>query len=152
MFSQLFRSLSIFTVAFRLLLDYLWLDFMARFRSEKAQQAAEERANRRWGRLLRKKALQLHGLIIKVGQFLSARADVLPESFTAELASLQDAVPAAPFAAIRRRVEAELGAPLETVFASFEEGALASASLGQVHRAVLREGPEVAVKVLRPGV
>jgi predicted unusual protein kinase regulating ubiquinone biosynthesis (AarF/ABC1/UbiB family) len=151
-FSQLFRTLSIFAVAFRLLLDYLWLDFMARFRSERAQRAAEERATGRWGRLLRKKALQLHGLIIKVGQFLSARADILPESFTRELSTLQDAVPPAAYPAIRRRVEAELGAPLDTVFTTFEQEAEASASLGQVHRAVLKEGQTVAVKILRPGI
>lgn len=152
MFAQLFRTLAIFTVAFQILFDYLWLDFMERFRSDRAQAMAEERAYRRWGGLLRKRALRLHGLIIKVGQFLSTRADILPDSFTRELSSLQDAVPAAPYAAIRRRVESELGAPLESIFAEFETEALASASFGQVHRARLPEGQTVAVKVLRPGV
>lgn len=152
MFSQLLRSLSIFAVALRILAEYLWLDFMARFRSQASHRAAEARAYSRWGGLLRKKALRLRGLIIKVGQFLSTRADVLPQSFTRELTALQDAIPAAPYAAIRQRVEAELAAPLDTVFAEFETEALASASLGQVHRARLKAGQTVAVKVLRPGI
>lgn len=146
------RSLSIFAVAIRLLIDYLWLDFRGRFQSDAARRRAEERAFHRWGRLIRRTALRLHGLIIKVGQFLSARADVLPESFTRELSALQDAVPPAPFAAIRRRVEGELGASLDAVFAEIEPQALASASLGQVHRARLKDGQTVAVKVLRPGI
>ncbi|HYG57623.1 MAG TPA: AarF/ABC1/UbiB kinase family protein, partial [Symbiobacteriaceae bacterium] len=152
MVTQFFRSMSLFLVFFRLLADYWWLDFTDRFRSDEARRAAEERAYRRWGRLLRTTALRLRGLIIKVGQFMSARADVLPQAFIGELSALQDSVPAAPFAAIRLRVEAELGAPLESVFAEFEQESQASASLGQVHRAKLKEGPTVAVKVLRPGI
>jgi predicted unusual protein kinase regulating ubiquinone biosynthesis (AarF/ABC1/UbiB family) len=150
--SQLIRSVYIFGVFFAMLADYLWMDFLERFRSDESRTRAEARAYGRWGRRLRKAALRLHGVIIKVCQFLSTRADVLPESFTRELASLQDAVPAAPYPAIRRRVESELGAPLETIFAEFETEALASASLGQVHRAKLKEGQTVAVKVLRPGI
>lgn len=152
MVSQFFRSLSLFWVFFRVLADYWWLDKTDRFRSEDARRAAEERAYRRWGRLLRNTALRLHGLIIKVGQFLSARADVLPASFIQELSALQDAVPAAPFPTVRKRVEAELGAPIASIFTEFGETALASASLGQVHKARLAEGQVVAVKVLRPGI
>jgi len=150
--SQFIRSMSLFWVFFRVLADYWWLDKTDRFRSEEARRAAEERAYRRWGRLLRNTALRLTGLIIKVGQFLSARADVMPAAFIQELSALQDAVPAAPFSAIRKRVEAELGAPIASVFTEFDEIALASASLGQVHKARLAEGQVVAVKVLRPGI
>ena len=92
---------------------------------------------------------------IKLGQILSTRQDVLPEAVILELKKLQDDVPAVPFADIKQVVEANLGASLESVFDSFDEAPLASASVGQVHRAVLatENGKvDVVVKVQRPGV
>jgi predicted unusual protein kinase regulating ubiquinone biosynthesis (AarF/ABC1/UbiB family) len=93
------------------------------------------------------------GVLIKVGQVLSSRVDVLPLEITEELAGLQDAVPPEPFEAIRRLAEAELGAPLHERFLSFEEVPLASASLGQVHRArIAGELQAVVVKIQRPQI
>ena len=74
-------------------------------------------------------AVDLGGLMIKVGQFMSSRLDVLPPEITAELEGLQDEVPAVAFPAIRSLAEAELGAALEAVFASIEETPIAAASL-----------------------
>jgi predicted unusual protein kinase regulating ubiquinone biosynthesis (AarF/ABC1/UbiB family) len=104
-------------------------------------------------------AIRMGGVMIKVGQFLSARADVLPPEITEELSGLQDEVPAEDFEAIRKLAEAELGGILEEQFEHFESEPLAAASLGQVHRARLRaevEGLEmqgfrdVVVKIQRP--
>jgi len=92
---------------------------------------------------------------IKLGQILSTRQDVLPEAVILELKKLQDEVPAVPFADIKAVVESSLGASLRDVYVSFDEVPLASASIGQVHRAVLAtpEGNvDVVVKVQRPGV
>jgi predicted unusual protein kinase regulating ubiquinone biosynthesis (AarF/ABC1/UbiB family) len=104
-------------------------------------------------------AVELGGLMIKVGQFLSSRLDVLPPEITKELEGLQDEVPPVAFSAIRTLAEAELGAPLEQVFASVEETPIAAASLGQAHRARLRPGDaadtgldRVVLKVQRPGI
>jgi predicted unusual protein kinase regulating ubiquinone biosynthesis (AarF/ABC1/UbiB family) len=102
-------------------------------------------------------ALRMGGVMIKVGQFLSARLDVLPAEVTEELSGLQDEVPAEDFQAIRTLGEAELGSRFDEKFDSFEEKPLAAASLGQVHRARLRDDApeaetfrEVVVKIQRP--
>ncbi|WP_040167213.1 ABC1 kinase family protein [Microbacterium gorillae] len=104
-------------------------------------------------------AIELGGLMIKVGQFLSSRLDVLPPEVTSELATLQDAVPPAPFAQIRALAESELGMSLERAYASFEAEPVAAASLGQAHRARLTTElaadvgfTDVVVKVQRPGI
>jgi len=104
-------------------------------------------------------AVDLGGLMIKVGQFMSSRLDVLPPEITKELAGLQDEVPAVEFAAIRARAEAELGVPLHRAFAFFDPVPLAAASFGQAHRARLVDTDaadtglrDVVVKVQRPGI
>src|SRR5208283_3772784 len=82
-------------------------------------------------------AIRMGGVLIKVGQFMSSRLDVMPREITSELAGLQDEVGAESFEAIRREVEAEFGGPLSARFFEFDPAPLASASIGQVHRARL---------------
>ncbi len=120
-----------------------------------------ERTRAEWSRQIavrfRALAIRMGGLMIKVGQFFSARLDVLPPEITDELAGLQDEVPPEPFDAIRVLAEAELGSPLAEHYASFDPNPLAAASLGQAHRACLMDADaeaagfvEVVVKVQRP--
>ncbi len=104
-------------------------------------------------------AVDLGGLMIKVGQFMSARLDVLPPEITKELEGLQDEVPAVDFAQIRVLAEAELGVPLERAFSFVDPVPLAAASLGQTHRARLSQADsedtgllDVVMKIQRPGI
>ncbi|MBE9530010.1 MAG: AarF/ABC1/UbiB kinase family protein [Proteobacteria bacterium] len=89
---------------------------------------------------------------IKFGQILSTRPDLVPVDFIKELSKLQDNVPSSPFSEVSKIIESELGAPPEDIFEFFEKAPLASASIGQVYRATLKDGEEVAVKVQRPGI
>lgn len=95
---------------------------------------------------------ELGTTFIKLGQILSTRADLLPPDYLAELTKLQDAAPPVPFEAIREALVAELGQPIESVFAEFDPEPLAAASIGQAHAATLPDGTEVVVKIRRPGV
>ncbi len=101
---------------------------------------------------IRRALEELGPIFVKFGQILSTRRDLLPEDISDELASLQDRVPPFPGAEARRIIETELRRPLEELFAEFGEEPLASASIAQVHTARLRDGREVVVKVVRPGI
>ena len=89
---------------------------------------------------------------IKLGQILSSRPDLVPVDFLRELAKLQDKVPPFPYTAVKKIVESELGLSIDELFAHFDQQSLASASIGQVHKARIKDGTEVAVKVQRPGI
>lgn len=114
---------------------------------------------KRFARQFHNLAVELGGLMIKVGQFMSSRLDVLPPEITRELEGLQDEVPPVAFTAIRELAERELGMPLDRAFVSVDEAPLAAASLGQTHRALLAPSDaaevgfaEVVLKVQRPGI
>ncbi|MBW2562789.1 MAG: AarF/ABC1/UbiB kinase family protein, partial [Deltaproteobacteria bacterium] len=89
---------------------------------------------------------------VKLGQILSSRPDLVPVDFIQEFSKLQDKVPPFPFTEAKQIVQSELGSTLKSLFDYFDEKPFASASIGQVHRARLQNGEEVAVKVQRPGI
>lgn len=91
-------------------------------------------------------------IFVKFGQLLSTRRDLLPKDIADELALLQDQVPPFPGAQARQMIEGTLGAKIHTLFSHFEETPLASASIAQVHAAVLPNGASVVVKILRPKI
>jgi len=95
---------------------------------------------------------QLGTTFIKLGQILSTRADLLPPEYLAELTKLQDSAAPVAFEEIQEALLAELGQPIEQIFAHFDPEPLAAASIGQAHAATLEDGTEVVVKVRRPGV
>jgi ubiquinone biosynthesis protein len=104
------------------------------------------------GARLRLALTELGPIFVKAGQVLSTRRDLVPADVADELALLQDQVPPFPGAEARAIIERELKAPVSTLYASFDQAPLASASIAQVHAATLHDGREVVVKVLRPGI
>jgi ubiquinone biosynthesis protein len=150
-----FRAYRVLRVALALLSvlpRYWWLLAYERFARRPPSQAAWDDAHRAAAGQIRRLALALRGGFVKVAQIAGARADVLPKPFIDELSQFHDDVPPRPFESLRATVESELGAPLDAVFASVEPTSLGAASLAQVHRARLRDGSDVVIKIQYPEV
>jgi len=154
-FSQFWRFLRVS----RLLLWTLWIIYRERKRVIRAHERGNYDVQPNADVLIkvlvdfRQTALKLGVLMIKLGQFLSSRADILPEQALAVLTSLQDEVPPEPFSHVVSVIETELGKPVDQLFSVLEYKATAAASLGQVHKATLAaSGEQVAVKVQRPNI
>jgi predicted unusual protein kinase regulating ubiquinone biosynthesis (AarF/ABC1/UbiB family) len=146
-----FARLTLSVAFWDVLLRYVGLRRLAR--------ATRPRRYRKHAAAFRLMAIRMGGVMIKVGQFLSTRLDVLPAEITDELSGLQDEVPPEDFEAMRSLAEAELGAPLESLYERFETAPMAAASLGQVHRARLQADAgeaehfrDVVVKIQRPHI
>lgn len=133
-------------------LELWWLDVGKRLRSADRQKRLEHRTYACQARRFREAAERLGGLIIKLGQYLSVRVDMLPREYTDELSTLQDSVPPVPYEDIARVFEESSGMTVDEAFATFEREPMAAASLGQVHEATLVSGRRAAVKILRPHI
>ncbi len=142
-----YRFVRAYVTTFQVVFSYLWLSTGRRLFGTAWYLARVGVAHKRNAQRVERTVVALQGLFIKVGQLLSIMANFLPEEFRCGLERLQDHVPPRPFDQIAERVFLEFGRPVDEVFDRFERRPLASASLGQVHEAHLRDGVRVAVKV-----
>jgi ubiquinone biosynthesis protein len=147
------RLFTAYFVTTQVALSYLSLAISRRFRRPESLARITLAKHRRNARRIEAAIIKLRGLFIKVGQLISIMANVLPDAFREELQRLQDQVPPRPYADIEARLREEFGgrAPSD-VFAEFSPEPVASASIGQVHRARLPTGEAVAVKVQYPDI
>jgi predicted unusual protein kinase regulating ubiquinone biosynthesis (AarF/ABC1/UbiB family) len=144
---QSYRFVRAYWTTFLVIGSYLWFALLSRFFGKSWADDHVTEVHARNARRVERTIVELQGLFIKVGQLLSIMANFLPAEFRSGLEGLQDQVPPRPYAEIAPRIEEELGRPVAALFDRFCEAPIASASLGQVHEAWLKDGTHVAVKV-----
>ncbi|MEC3882988.1 AarF/UbiB family protein [Halobacillus sp. HZG1] len=145
---SIYRISIIVWMALKFLIQIFWF--------EKRHRIWDQDTKRKWEEMLakqaeeyRRKAVLLGGLLIKFGQFLSSRGDLLPQSFIKELEGLVDRVEPVPFKYSKQTMEEDWNAPLDEYLSNIKEDSIASASIGEVYKAHLKDGTPVAVKVQR---
>jgi predicted unusual protein kinase regulating ubiquinone biosynthesis (AarF/ABC1/UbiB family) len=146
------RFLKIAALASKLSSSYLGQKIKKAFISDASANRSLEAAHLRNARRVAKAFGELKGAVMKVGQMLSGYHDILPREYTGLLSSLQKQAPPVKFETIAKQLELELERPIEEVFETLDEKPFASASIGQVHKGVLHDGRQVAVKVQYPDV
>ncbi|XP_076915610.1 uncharacterized protein LOC143575027 [Bidens hawaiensis] len=146
------RRMKVFTLAFLIYLDYKALQQREKLTRRSKRDGLWERAHERNAKRVLKLIVELEGLWVKMGQYLSTRADVLPDAYIRLLKQLQDSLPPRGLEEVRSTIEKQLGKSMNNLFTNFVSVPLATASIAQVHRATLHDGQEVVVKVQHKGI
>lgn len=149
-FNKRFRTT--FFMFFCFFLQFWWLGKIKKFLKREKRDGRYRKIYTSQAKKFTRTAVELGGLIIKLGQFVSSRVDILPKEYTDILSELQDSVAPVDVKTAVKRIEEELSSSISVLFENFNYTPVAAASLGQVYRAVLKNGENVAVKVMRPGI
>ncbi|KAL1212584.1 Protein ACTIVITY OF BC1 COMPLEX KINASE 8 [Cardamine amara subsp. amara] len=146
------RRMKVFSVAILIYLDYKSVQQKEKWIKKSKVPALWDKAHDRNAKRVLNLIVELEGLWVKLGQYLSTRADVLPQAYISLLTQLQDSLPPRPLPEVRRTIERELGHSMDVLFTDFVDVPLATASIAQVHRATLANGQDVVVKVQHDGI
>ncbi|MCM3617700.1 AarF/ABC1/UbiB kinase family protein [Sutcliffiella horikoshii] len=144
--SKLNRMSKLLSMAFVIFIQIYW------YKVSRKPDADWEQLWNRIGVRFRKTSFELEGLLIKLGQLLSIRADLLPNGFIRQIQDLTDRVPPSEWDEMEGILKAEWGGPLGHSLLSIDEKAIASASIGEVYKGILKDGRPVAIKVQRPNI
>ncbi|KAF9612444.1 hypothetical protein IFM89_000192 [Coptis chinensis] len=146
------RRAKVFTLALVIYFDYKALQQREKWVSKSKRASLWEKAHDRNAKRLLNLVIELEGLWVKMGQYLSTRADVLPEAYIFCLRQLQDSLPPRSLEEVCRTIQKEFGKPMDELFSDFVKTPIATASIAQVHRATLWSGRDVVVKVQHEGI
>ncbi|KAL8107002.1 uncharacterized protein LOC141670700 isoform X1 [Apium graveolens] len=146
------RRVKVFTLAIIMYLDYKALQKREKWVSKSKRDSMWEKLHERNAKRVLKVIIELEGMWVKLGQYMSTRADVLPNAYIRVLTQLQDSLPPRPLKVVCETIEKEFGKSMRDMFCDFVQVPLATASIAQVHRATLTDGREVVVKVQHEGI